>query len=215
MRAAMARRGPGLATPGRAEAKAAHAPHSASDPSRGADLVLLEEGGLRHPLEALLWRLMSVTDKPGFMMKPIIPVTCHRCSREIDAIIVWRKCWCERETNRHDFLGGRQHRWPCRNRFQAFCATCEPPDADYTRGFCRRCGRLFAQKGTPRKYCSDECGRAMLYDSRRKRRADNSCALCGLELKPGRSDSCYCSSACRQAAYRARRKETQAEGEAA
>jgi transposase len=63
------------------------------------------------------------------------------------------------------------------------------------------------------EYCRP-CGRdkrlAEEREKRRQARADRICASCGEPFTPSRSDGCYCSSRCRQSAYRQRRTEATA-----
>ena len=83
-----------------------------------------------------------------------------------------------------------------------FCPDCKRPitgagglPASHHRGWrnhCAPCGH----KGVLRE----------ARDRRRRRRADRACAACGQTFTPARSDGRYCSSACRQKAYRQRRQ---------
>ncbi len=70
---------------------------------------------------------------------------------------------------------------------------------------CRRCRRPF-YGALMRRYCSELCGEATR-NARRDRTRDRtarSCEDCGDRFTPPRSDGQYCSSACRQRAYRKR-----------
>jgi hypothetical protein len=52
--------------------------------------------------------------------------------------------------------------------------------------------------------CGYELEKAKLHEKRRQARADRTCESCGATFTPGRNDGRFCSSACRQAAYRKR-----------
>lgn len=72
--------------------------------------------------------------------------------------------------------------------------------------WCDRCGRPFLG-ALARRYCSDACGE-LTRASRRDRSRDRdarACETCGDTFTPPRSDGRYCSSACRQKAYRRRK----------
>ena len=57
-----------------------------------------------------------------------------------------------------------------------------------------------------RAWCSSTCAMVWYNQHRPKvERVERPCTHCGVTFKPARTDSVYCSSACRQAAYRARR----------
>ena len=79
--------------------------------------------------------------------------------------------------------------------------------ADYAH-VCDHCGRAF-WGGQHRRYCSAECGERER--SRRRERSavrivgSRSCETCRKTFTPPRSDGRYCSSACRQKAYRTRK----------
>ena len=71
---------------------------------------------------------------------------------------------------------------------------------------CLRCGRPF-YGAMARRYCTDECGE-LARRERRDRTRDRiarPCDACGDTFTPPRSDGRYCSSACRQKAYRRRK----------
>jgi hypothetical protein len=82
---------------------------------------------------------------------------------------------------------------------------------------CIHCGRpVFyeARRDRPRYYvvCGKKCQRAAYAaraadrsrQRRRQREQQHACAQCGVRFEPKRGDARYCSSACRQAAYRQR-----------
>lgn len=68
-----------------------------------------------------------------------------------------------------------------------------------------------AEASAPRTFCSDDCRRAVFrLEARAKRLAERGdqehpCETCHQLFTPRRADARYCSSACRQRAYRARR----------
>ena len=56
-----------------------------------------------------------------------------------------------------------------------------------------------------RRTCSTACQYlAWVRRQREKRPAKTFCAVCNVSFQPTRADACYCSSACRQSAYRKR-----------
>jgi len=72
--------------------------------------------------------------------------------------------------------------------------------------WCDYCGRPFLGE-LARRWCSAACGeagRAARRDRRRPPLPERRCDDCGELLAGGRSDARYCSSACRQRAYRRR-----------
>jgi hypothetical protein len=76
------------------------------------------------------------------------------------------------------------------------------------RAACEVCGRPIAY-GTWRRsrldICSSDCWRERVNRRRRVAREPRDCAACGRSFTPTRRDAAYCSSACRQNAYRRRR----------
>ena len=99
-----------------------------------------------------------------------------------------------------------------------FCAEC----ADKTRGWqgasawheplpCVHCQRTVfhdAARRIPKHVvCSKECRQAVYYAvvRARRRRPKRDCSTCAEPFQPKRTDALYCSSACRQRAYRLRR----------
>ena len=76
---------------------------------------------------------------------------------------------------------------------------------------CASCGREINQEYTavPRdvRYCQGECAARAARERSRVSPADRECEDCDCSktFTPARSDSCYCSNACRQRAYRRRR----------
>jgi len=72
---------------------------------------------------------------------------------------------------------------------------------------CCYCGKVFYTEIKSKKYCDNRiCGEKALKIKRRIQRYDNRvntiCQTCGKSFTPKRSDAIYCSSACRQKAYR-------------
>lgn len=80
---------------------------------------------------------------------------------------------------------------------------------------CPVCGRLVSYwtRHMRAGACCRRCERALEARRKREQRAEDrlyrrpfvSCETCGERFEPGRSDALYCSSACRQSAYRNRR----------
>jgi hypothetical protein len=69
---------------------------------------------------------------------------------------------------------------------------------------CVWCGRIF-YSSHPAKYCSYYCVNDASIERQKERRAKRlkkNCASCGIEFTVKRSDALYCSSACKQRAYR-------------
>ncbi len=76
----------------------------------------------------------------------------------------------------------------------------------WLRGTCENCGRrLIVPPDGRRKHacCSDRCLLAVKKAARHRVRSFT-CDTCGAPFPPARTDSRYCSGACRQKAYRAR-----------
>lgn len=113
--------------------------------------------------------------------------------------------------------------WPTlRFAFVLACADCAKDNFDSYYGFdapepCEQCGRPVIQEMTRhrRKHtlCSDYCqtlfhvatSNARAKQARRKARGDTrECVVCSEVFEPARADSRYCSSPCRQKAYRRR-----------
>ena len=130
-------------------------------------------------------------------------------SAESDAPIIWTE---------RDFLW----RVPIpdgyagRTAIEAMCEDCASGEDSILiakvlyRGDCPVCGRSVVQ---PHLYgagtCSEECRHEQTLRRRREireiRRGKRTCETCGETFIPKRSDSRYCSGACRQKAYRERR----------
>lgn len=107
-----------------------------------------------------------------------------------------------------------QAEWWWRNRYghgqkHYFCDPCfRHPWQELLYDDCIRCGkRTHRNNFRRRRYCSDACV-ASARNERRDRthdRVPRPCDTCGDTFTPPRSDGRYCSAACRQKAYRARR----------
>lgn len=67
---------------------------------------------------------------------------------------------------------------------------------------CRGCGRVIYVRGVGVTVCCSDCRQA----TRRVERADLVCEACGEWFEAARRDAIYCSSACRQRAYRERKR---------
>jgi len=70
---------------------------------------------------------------------------------------------------------------------------------------CEGCGRLLGRTNYwPESTCSDECAQSARNQRRRVARTERRCEECESVFTPPRADTKYCSSACRQKAYRSR-----------
>ena len=84
------------------------------------------------------------------------------------------------------------------------CAACVTPaeEADATvERVCEGCGLTMRSRFRGRT-CSARCAMRASRARRRRFRPMNRCIVCGASFKPKRSESVYCSSACKQRAYR-------------
>jgi hypothetical protein len=97
-------------------------------------------------------------------------------------------------------------------RMHVLCKRCSPK-RDYENGKCEGCARLVRMVRNRRRrrhvFCSEACEVNVQSARARTARAEvrgasKPCQLCGEHFEPTRKDSCYCSSACRQKAYRRR-----------
>lgn len=79
----------------------------------------------------------------------------------------------------------------------------------YQCGGCRRSMVCYSREPWAIHYCSDACRSTAINAHARERRAADreplDCLVCHERVDAGRRDTRYCSSACRQKAYRARR----------
>jgi len=132
------------------------------------------------------------------------------------------KCWkCERELpNDESFY--RLRRYLGRRagyEFTPICTQCFPNLESYHQRLhwhlpapCTRCGRIVileAWRDPPCQdvFCSRECQtsvwNARSYAKHRRPPPERACAVCDERFQPKRTDAIYCSSRCKQAAYRA------------
>jgi hypothetical protein len=98
-------------------------------------------------------------------------------------------------------------RWGSHRREQIFCETCCGPDFSFDLA-CGWCDRRFHYAGQGRRrYCTERCRRqaAALRTGRLAAPVEVACATCGHRFIGRRADAVYCSSSCRQMAYRRRR----------
>jgi hypothetical protein len=113
----------------------------------------------------------------------------------------------------------------CRPRYQrtVLCESCSPEWLSPGRGdviaqLCARCERPMGYRLTAstmrRTFCSEACGHAyrdQLRNQRRKERGaverEKVCEVCGKEFTASRKDTKTCSQACKQRAYRQRKRE--------
>lgn len=125
---------------------------------------------------------------------------CAKCGKAIapDERITWKRILVP------GFLGSDEVKAPC-------CDICVGEDPYYllTSKVCGHCGRPVRLK--PRKYqrrfwCSNRCSQRW-YNAHRIPRYKPRviCGCCGSDFKPARRDAAFCSSACRQRAYRQRK----------
>jgi hypothetical protein len=133
----------------------------------------------------------------------LVVVERHRCGGcERDLAVdepVWRVWWNRRglrsicQACRRCYGWGRRYVW--------------------SSGPCEGCGRIVNEaRWRPRRFCSRICEDGYYAEQRRARRAEaragRRCDVCAELLDAGRADARYCSSACRQKAYRRRRAAT-------
>jgi len=116
------------------------------------------------------------------------------------------------------FLAGRLHkrRVDFGPGAAMICETCKPSFngvsaiSDWHSSLCAECGRKVYNSYQPKRtfLCSAECRqRRATRNEREKRKVDRGtkqCLRCETVFQPGRKVSLYCSSPCRQAAYRER-----------
>ena len=144
----------------------------------------------------------SVTDsqKVSPVAKQINVTTCCQCGRVIgyEDYLVWY--------TPNSPINGRRHR-----QAAIVCIDCYHPDYSENPKICVFCGRPFyaycTGNGKNRRYCTDRCHAADVKQQRSKiPKVDKThicvCHSCGHEFKSIRSDSSYCSNACRQKVYR-------------
>lgn len=138
---------------------------------------------------------------------------CVHCDCDLSNEVVWRvRAWLPPEERprslAHMFVVPVCERcardvrsWGIRFQVQA-----QPPRPRVT------CGRLVVQtEQRPRhNVCCERCAIPAQEAGRRRplpQRHEATCELCGVEFTQERSDARYCSNACRQAAYRERKRE--------
>lgn len=112
----------------------------------------------------------------------------------------------------------------CTKEWVAVCSACVTPEEQATatkQDVCRGCSQplLYPERWTtPNTYrrrmqhhflprtivCSSRCAQRCRRRSKRLHRPSITCAECGTAFQLSRSDSRYCSAACRQKAYRQR-----------
>jgi hypothetical protein len=91
----------------------------------------------------------------------------------------------------------------------AVCAACATPkEQEATKqDFCCGCEQPLlvpAQYHSPAALCSSRCQQRWRREQKRRYRGSILCRECGAGFQPKRSDSLYCSAACKQKAYRRR-----------
>ena len=133
---------------------------------------------------------------------------CGRCGAELTGTIYRIERW----------YIGRRYSGP--SGPVPVCGSC----FEYKRGYmaspwaftaptpCEACGRPVVSRHRWDRlyvYCSERCSRRVYNRNRYTRRAESrpsDCSACGGPMSPSRSDARYCSSACRQRAYRQRKR---------
>lgn len=140
--------------------------------------------------------------------EPMIPLTCNKCKRSLaGGEPIWRIC-----------LGcglGRDMFGRLRRGTRAFCRKCRIKNdrREYVTTKCETCGREVHNELNRRRrrhtFCCQACAIKAQSARARQRRteargASKPCTICGEHFEPTRKDSCYCSAACRQKAYRRR-----------
>ena len=129
---------------------------------------------------------------------------CAQCARELNpAEPVWREVF--QFYKKRMRLGGMSF------TVAPVCKKCRLEYYDWIPAQpCEACQRMvvnlprFNRKHT---FCCKSC-EVLYYSHRRKKAAaEQLCAQCGEAFRPTRSDSLYCSNACRQRSYRKRVKE--------
>jgi hypothetical protein len=97
-------------------------------------------------------------------------------------------------------------RWGSRRREHVVCQVCCGDHFDFG-GTCGWCGRAFHYSGQGRRlYCTESCRRSASASraGRLGGPTEAHCAVCGSHFMGRRADAVYCSSSCRQLAYRRR-----------
>ena len=97
-------------------------------------------------------------------------------------------------------------RWGSSRREHVVCAECCGPDFEFASD-CGWCHRQFRYSGQGRRrYCTERCRRqaSALRTGRLGPSVEGHCATCGGSFAGRRADAVYCSSSCRQMAYRRR-----------
>ena len=129
---------------------------------------------------------------------------CARCGRKLKpAEPVWREVF--QFYKKRMTLGGTPV------TVAPVCEKCRVEYSDWaTAQPCEKCQRMvvhlprFDRKHT---FCCKSCEIRYYSHRRKKAAAQQRCVDCGEVFKPARSDSLYCSNACRQRSYRKRAKE--------
>lgn len=95
------------------------------------------------------------------------------------------------------------------------CTSCAPHGARFPR-ICGVCDRPFSTKRSEHLACCGDHDLVVRQQQRRLKRKNargkRRCDQCGDRYQPVRTDSAFCSSACRQKAYRERQKKLGASG---
>jgi len=97
-------------------------------------------------------------------------------------------------------------RWGSSRREHVVCQSCCGPDFEF-HSCCPWCERPFQYSGQGRRrYCTERCRRqaSAVRTGRLGPAQEVPCAACGHTFIGRRADAVYCSSSCRQLAYRRR-----------
>jgi hypothetical protein len=134
---------------------------------------------------------------------------CGKCGRSLG---VSEHVWL-RQLFARWYMGGEAHQ-----PYTPTCAICAGPDRENRYHFraprpCATCERPVSYPSTARiwrwAFCSERCKwtRRNCHRSQRLAAARiRTCSVCGERFEPSRSDAAACSPACRQKAYRQRRR---------
>lgn len=136
---------------------------------------------------------------------------CSQCAKCGDALAPDAPVWRQRVRLGPGFFGGHS------DTVAPLCERCRADWKEF-RGAepCENCGRPVHQEYNRRIYlytfCCSTCERAVRVAEARERRTDardtRQCRTCGETFEPTRTDARFCSSACRQRAYRRRKAVT-------
>ncbi len=133
---------------------------------------------------------------------------CFKCGRDFDAT----------EPIYRDRVGGYVM-FSYSYRIVSYCKSCAPPETPWSyreQAPCDVCGRdvhsPYQQTYRKHVFCSDKCNQKFWINYQRQKRHEErkiscqkNCGICDKPFTAPRSDTKYCSAACKQKAYRVRR----------